>query len=94
MIFQLDVVHNLPSKLPQKSLYEKLLLFAIHTCCKSSKRHKMMPSALLGYRKSQIETTNATLAVKSNCDYGFLTRSLFHQHIRKSSQEYCKPKWM
>ena len=29
VILQLEVVHNLPTKLPQKSLYEKSILFLL-----------------------------------------------------------------
>jgi hypothetical protein len=47
VICQLDVVHNLPTKLPQKLLNEKSLLFTIETYSKSSKHQKMAPSAFL-----------------------------------------------
>ena len=40
MIFQLNVVHNRPNKLPQKSLYEKSLLFSVQAHSKSSKRDR------------------------------------------------------
>jgi hypothetical protein len=32
MIFQLNVVHNLPTKVPQKLLDEKLLLLSVQAC--------------------------------------------------------------
>ena len=37
VIFQLNVVHNLPTKLSQNSSDEKLLLFLVQGCLKSSK---------------------------------------------------------
>jgi hypothetical protein len=40
MIFQLDVVHNLPTKLPQKRLDVKSLLFSVQASSKSYEHHK------------------------------------------------------
>jgi hypothetical protein len=40
MICQLDVVHNLPTKLLQKLLNKKLLLFFVQPCSKSSECQK------------------------------------------------------
>jgi hypothetical protein len=51
MIFQLDAMHNLPTKLPKKLLDEKLVLFFVEANPKSSKHHKMPPSTLLGWIK-------------------------------------------
>jgi hypothetical protein len=44
IIFQLDVVHNLPTKLPQELLNEKLLLFLVHAYLKSRKNKEYTTS--------------------------------------------------
>jgi hypothetical protein len=49
MIFQLDVMHNLPTKLIHKFLYAKLPLVSIKAYSKSSECHKMAPLVLLDY---------------------------------------------
>jgi hypothetical protein len=49
VIFQLDVGHNWPNKLPQKSMDEKSSPFVTHTSPLSFIIHKMAPSAFKGY---------------------------------------------
>jgi hypothetical protein len=41
VLCQLNVVQNKPSKMPQKSLDEKPLLFSIQTSLQSTKSHKI-----------------------------------------------------
>jgi hypothetical protein len=48
VIFQLDVVHNLTSKLLQELLDKKLLSFSIQASSKSFESHRMAPSVFLG----------------------------------------------
>jgi hypothetical protein len=48
VIFQLNVVHNLPTQLPQKLLDEKVLLFFVQASLMSHECHKNGLLALMG----------------------------------------------